>query len=111
MKIVWANKASLDHAGLKLEDIIGHRYEEFSPMSRYVSGKSLAQKALESGNEELGEVVTPDGKFWMVRANLIKDEDGRITGVLQTGLDITAYKRSEEKLLQAKLDAEAAKLY
>ena len=30
------------------------------------------------------------------------------TGFLQTGLDITAHRRSEEKLLQAKLEAEAA---
>lgn len=108
LRIVWANRASLDHAGLKLENIIGHRYEEFSPMSDAVSGESFAQKALESGNEEFGEVVTPDGKVWMIRANLIKDNNGRVTGVLQTGLDITAYKRSEEKLLQAKLEAEAA---
>ena len=108
MRIVWANRASLDHAGLKLENIIGHRYEEFSPMYDTVSGKSFAQKALESENEEFGEVITPEGTFWMIRANLIKDEDGRVTGILQTGLDITAYKRSEEKLLQSKLDAEAA---
>jgi len=108
LRIVWANRAFLDHAGLKLENIIGYRYEEFSPMSDAVSGDFFAQKALESGNEESGEVVTPDGKFWRIRADLIKDEDGRATGVLQTGLDITAYKRSEEKLLQAKLDAEAA---
>ncbi len=108
LRVVWANRAALDHAGLKLEDIIGQRYKELFPMSDAISGKSLAQKALESGDEESGEVVTPDGKVWLIRADLIKDEDGRATGVLQTGLDITAHKRSEEKLLQAKLEAEAA---
>ena len=72
------------------------------------SSKSFVQKALESGNEELGEVLTPDGKVWMICANLIRDENGRITGILQTGLDITEHKRSEERLLQAKLEAEAA---
>ncbi len=108
LRIIWANRAALDHAGLKLENVIGQKYERFPLMSDAVSGKSLAQKALESGNEESGEVVTPDGKVWMICANLIKDESGKATGVLQTGLDITAHKRSEEKLLQAKLDAEAA---
>ena len=63
---------------------------------------------MNQGAEELGEVVTPEGNVWMIRANLIRDEDGRITGILQTGLDITAYKRSEERLLQAKLEAEGA---
>jgi len=108
LKIVWANRASLDYAGLKLENIIGHSYEELSPMSDSVSGGALARKALKSGNEETGEVITPDGKIWMIRTNLIKDEDGKATGFLQTGLDITAHRRSEEKLLQAKLEAEAA---
>ncbi|MDD3245285.1 MAG: response regulator [Methanosarcina sp.] len=108
LRIVWANRASLDYAGLKLENIIGHRYEEFFPMSSTAPGKSLARKVLESGNDGLGEVVTPDGKLWMIRANLIKDEDGKVTGILQTELNITAYKRSEEKLLQAKLEAEVA---
>jgi len=51
-----------------------------------ISGKSYVRKALESGAEELGEVVTPEGKVWMIRANLIRDEDGSITGILQTGL-------------------------
>ena len=108
LRIVWANKAFLDYMGSKLEEIIGRRYENFFIIYEEGSSKSFIQKALESGNEELGEVVTPDGKVWMIRANLIKDEDGRITGILQTGLDITAHKRSEEKLLQAKLEAEAA---
>lgn len=73
LRIVWANRASLDYAGLKLENIIGHRYGEFFPMSSDAPGKSLAQKALESGNDGLGEVFTPDGKLWVIRANLIKD--------------------------------------
>jgi PAS domain S-box-containing protein len=108
LKLVWANRAALNHAGLKLEDIIGQRHKELSPMSDVVSGKSLAQKTLESGKKESGEIITPDGRVWLIRADLIKDEDGRATGILQTGLDITAHKRSEEKLLQAKLEAEAA---
>ena len=108
LRIVWANRAALDCAGLELENITGHTCREFSPISDVFSGKSLPRKALESGKEESGEIVTPDGKVWLVRANLIKDENGKTTGILQTGLDITAHKRSEEKLLQAKLEAEAA---
>jgi PAS domain S-box-containing protein len=108
LRILWANRAALDHAGLKLEKVTGQKYEKFPLMSDAVSGKSLAQKALESGNEESGEVVTPDRKVWMICANLIKDENGNATGIIQTGLDITAHKRSEEGLLQAKLEAEAA---
>ena len=108
LRIIWVNKAALDHMGMKLEDVVGHHYEDVYILYKENPGKSPVLKALESGNEEFGEVVTPDGKVWMVSASLIKDEDGRITGILKTGLDITAHRRSEEKLLQAKLEAEAA---
>ncbi|WP_410508020.1 response regulator [Methanosarcina hadiensis] len=108
LKILWANRAALDHAGLKLENVIGEKYEKLPLMSDAVSEKSLAQKALDSGNKESGEVTTPDGKIWVISAYLIKDENGKATGILQTGLDITVHRNSEEKLLQAKLEAEAA---
>jgi PAS domain S-box-containing protein len=108
LKIVWANKAFLDYIGLKLEDLAGHEYKNFLMMHAEDSCKSFIRKALESGTEELGEVNTPDGRTWLICATIIWGEDGKINGVLQTGLDITAHKRSEERLLQAKLEAEAA---
>lgn len=108
LKIIWMNKASLDHLSLNFEDIIGRHYEDIYSLYEKNPGKSPVLKAVESGNEELGEVITQDGKVWMIRASPVKGENGRITGVLQTGLDITAHKRSEEKLIQAKLEAEAA---
>jgi len=107
-KIIWMNKASLDHLSLKFEAIIGRRYEDIYSLYEKNPGKSPVLKAVESGNEELGEVITQDGKVWMIRASPVKDKNGRITGILQTGLDITEHKRSEEKLIQAKLEAEAA---
>ncbi len=108
LRIVWANKAFLDYIGLKLGELVGYDYESLLIMQEADSNGSLMRKALESGTEELGEVNTPDGRTWMICATIIMDEDGRITGVLQTGLDITVHKLSEERLLQAKLEAEAA---
>ena len=108
LKIVWANKASLDYIGLGLEKVIGRDYEKVFVMLDESSGKSFPRKALESGSGVSGEVATPDGKVWLVSANLIRDEEGKVTGILQTGLDISVHKRSEEKLLHAKLEAEAA---
>ncbi|HII02325.1 TPA: response regulator [Methanosarcinaceae archaeon] len=105
-RIVWANKASLDYLGMKLEDIVGQEFEKVCLLCESDSSGSPVWLALSSGKEEVGEISLPDGKVWMVRANPIKDEEGRLTGVLQTGLDITAHKRSEERLLGAKLEAE-----
>jgi PAS domain S-box-containing protein len=108
LRIVWANKASLYYVGLNLEEVVGQDYEKYFSMREGDSNKSFVRKALESGIEELGEVITPDGKVWMICANLIRDEDGKTTGILQTGLDITEHRHSEERLLQAKLEAEGA---
>ncbi|HWR26108.1 MAG TPA: response regulator, partial [Methanosarcina sp.] len=108
LKIVWVNKAALDYMDLKFEEIAGRNYKDFSTLQNESSEKSFIEKAVKSGNEESGEIITQDGKVWMVRVNPVKDEKGRITGILQTGLDITTHKHSEERLLQAKLEAEAA---
>ncbi|MFY1110912.1 MAG: response regulator [Methanosarcinaceae archaeon] len=105
-RVVWANKASLDYLGMKLEDIVGQKFEKVCLLCESGRSGSPVWLALNSGKEEVGEISTPDGKVWMVRANPIKDEEGRLTGVLQTGLDITAHKLSEERLLSAKLEAE-----
>ncbi len=107
-RIVWANKASLDYLGVKLADVVGQKFENVRLLFAGDSSVSPVWLALESGKEEVKEVSTPDGKVWMVRANPIKDEEGKLTGILQTGLDITAHKRSEERLLNAKLEAEDA---
>lgn len=108
LKIVWLNKAALDHMSVKMNDVIGRHYQDLYILYKENPSKSPVLKVLESGSEEFGEVVTQDGKVWTVTAIPIKNEDGRITGILKTGLDITAHRRSEEKLIQAKLEAEDA---
>ncbi|MCQ1536993.1 response regulator [Methanosarcina sp. KYL-1] len=108
LRIIWANKAFLDFVGLKLEYIIGRSHDDVCVLYEMDPEKSPVRRVLKSGNEEVEELLAPDGKVWMVRAGPIKDEEGRVTGVLQAGLDITAHKHSEERLLQAKLEAEGA---
>ena len=108
LRIIWLNKAALDHMGMRLEDAIGRCYQEMYILYKGKIGKSPILKVLETGKEEFGEIVTQDGKVWRVSAIPIKNEDDRITGILKTGLDITAHRQSEERLLQAKLEAEEA---
>jgi len=108
LRIIWANKAALDHIGMEFSGVIGRRYQDVYILYKENPGRSPVMTVLESGSEEFGEVTTQDGKVWKVSAIPIKNENGRITGILKTGLDITAHRRSEEKLLQAKLEAEEA---
>jgi PAS domain S-box-containing protein len=108
LRIIWLNKAALDHIGMKLNDVIGRSYQDAYILYKEKPGKSPVLKAVESGSEEFGEIVTQDGKVWTVSAVPIKNEKGRITGILKTGLDITTHRHSEEKLIQAKLEAEEA---
>ncbi|RXA18251.1 response regulator [Methanosarcina sp. MSH10X1] len=108
LRIIWLNKAALDHVGMKFDDAIGRYYQEMYILYKENPGKSPVLKVLESGKDEFGEVITKDGKIWAVSATPIKNGDGQITGILKTGLDITTHRHSEERLLQAKLEAEAA---
>lgn len=109
LEIIWLNKAALDHMDMmNMDNVLGRHYQDLHILYKENLSKSPVLKVLESGNEEFGEVVTQDGKVWMVTAIPIKNEDGKITGILKTGLDITAHRHSEEKLIQAKLEAEEA---
>ncbi len=45
LRIVWANKAFLDYVGSKLEELVGHEYENLLMMNEEDSSKSFNKKS------------------------------------------------------------------
>ncbi|MDD4498623.1 MAG: CHASE4 domain-containing protein, partial [Methanosarcinaceae archaeon] len=107
-RVRWANRASLEFLHKELCDIVGHKHDEVCLLCEKDLEKSPAGRAFITGKVETGEIELHDGRIWSVRAIPVKDDSGKITGVLQTGLDITESKSSEQRLVQAKQEAEAA---
>ncbi len=95
LEIVWTNKASVDSVGLTTEDLIGHHcYEIWHHRAAPCVGCPVL-KAFESGEYQEAEMITPDNRFWELRAYPATDEKGHLIGVVEIGHNITARKRAE----------------
>ncbi len=105
-RVVWANKAALQHMGVKLDDALGFSQQEATGISGRVF-RSLELEETLSGRTKSGEFASPDGKLWFIQAIPVKDEAGKIIGILETCLDITERKKAA-KFLHEKELAETA---
>ncbi len=105
MKILWANRAAYESAGLTREELIGRYCYEIWPKRNEPCPDCPVIKAMETGQPQEGEKTTPDGKIWLLRGYPERDENGRIVGGIEITLEITqrrlaqqARKRAEEQI-------------
>jgi len=97
-RIVWTNASAAESAGMRREDLVGHRCWEFwGQGGKPCAGCSVA-KALETGRVHEHEQTTPDGRAWFVRGTPLFGPDGRVTGAVEMARDITEAKRAEQAL-------------
>ncbi len=98
LRIVWANRAAGEAAGRPTNQMVGHYcYEVWHGRREPCPGCPMA-KSIETGEPQEGEITTPDGRIWYIRANPVRDEKGEVTGVVETALDITERKKAEEEM-------------
>jgi two-component system cell cycle sensor histidine kinase/response regulator CckA len=98
MRIVWANRAACESAGLRREELIGRYCYEIWPQRSDPCPDCPVIKSMESGLPHKVEKVTPDGRAWLINGYPTFDDKGQIQGGLETTLEITDKKRSEEIL-------------
>jgi PAS domain S-box-containing protein len=98
-KIVWANDALASALGTELDSLIGCKCYKIWHQRDKPCENCPVQKSFGTGFYQTGEIATPDGRYWFIRANPVKDEQGNVTGVVEVTDDITERKRANEKLL------------
>ena len=98
MRLLWINNSLQESLGL-LEDESRklHCYELIYNANEPCSGCSAAL-ALQTGQSQEADMVTPDGRAWISRSGPLRDAEGNITGVVHVALDISARKRAERAL-------------
>ncbi len=101
-RVVWANKAALQYMGIKLEDVFGFCQREANGISGRVF-RTLELEETLKGKTKNGEFTSPDGKLWFIQAIPVKNEAGKIIGILETCLDITERKKAAKFLHEKEL--------
>ncbi len=101
MRVIWINIPTPERPGLSEGEIEeGHCFKIIYGLNEPCSG-CTAVKALQMGQCQEGELVTPDGKTWLSRSSLIRDAEKNIAGVVHVAMDITASKAAESALKES----------
>ena len=101
MKILWANRAACESAGLACNELVGRHCYEIWAQRREPCPDCPVVRARETGRPEELENSTPDGSAWFIRVYPARDQNGDIVGGIEVTLEITERKRAEEKVRKA----------
>jgi two-component system cell cycle sensor histidine kinase/response regulator CckA len=111
MRIVWANKKAATVVNKGPEDLIGHTCHKFFQNADAPCPGCPCKKALETGSIEHGIMYQPamdtvGESYWEDYGVPLKDESGRVTGVIEIARNVTEKVKAEQALVEAKEDWE-----
>ena len=98
MKILWANRAACESAGLMSEQMIGRHCYEIWPQRSDPCPDCPILKAMETCQPQETTKYTPDGRAWFIKGHPVQDENGSIIGAIETTLEITERKQADKAL-------------
>ena len=106
-RIIWGNQAAGDSVGLTVDEMIGRQCHEVWHQRAEPCPDCPVVRAGKTGRTEEGEVRSPDGRMWFIRACPIRNADGRVVSVIEVTLDITDHRDALEALRLAERDKSA----
>ena len=98
LKIIWANKTAAESVMKTPDEMVGQTCHHFWADPSKPCEECPTLKAFVSKKPEQTLMTTPDSKIWEERGEPIFDVNGNLIGVVEIATDVTARKRSEEKL-------------
>ncbi len=106
LKILWANRAAGESVGSSAEDLAGRYCYELWERRSTPCTDCPALEAVRTGQPHTTEIVTSDGGTYLHTGCPVLDENGNVTGVVTTTLDITERRRAEELVMEKSQDLE-----
>ena len=101
MRIVWANKAACESVGLTIEALVGRTCHSIWGKSAEPCPGCVVVQAMEAGKAQQAEIHSPDERIWHNKGYPVFNEDGVVSGGIETCLEITERKRAEEALQES----------
>ncbi|MGC9307351.1 MAG: PAS domain S-box protein [Thermoplasmatota archaeon] len=100
-RVIWANREAAESVNESPEDLEGRKCYEVWHKRKEPCESCPVEGAIETGEMRQGEMTSPDGRYWLIRGNPVRDDDGNIVGAVETTLDITERKQAEEEMERA----------
>ncbi len=97
-RVIWANKAAGDSVGETPEKLVGRYCYEIWHNRDCRCENCPVQEAIETGEDKEGEIQGLDGRWWLIRATPIKNDEGKVEGAVEITLEITDRKLKERAL-------------
>ena len=101
MEILWTNRTAADSVNLTKDELAGKHCYEIWQKSDTICDKCPVVKALKTGEPQVAEITTSDGRVWLIRGNCVKDESGEIIGAIETVIEVTEQVIAERGLAAA----------
>ena len=99
-KIIWANKATADAFNTTLELLEGKMcYKVFHNIDEPCKNCPVV-RSQKTGNIEEEEMVSPDGRVWIIKGIPVRDKANKMRGILEVARDVTEKKKYEKNLNQ-----------
>lgn len=107
LNMVWANKAYQTATGLSLQEIEGKKCYSVWSLSNPCQNCPVL-KVIQTGKQAEAE-LTPENQndwpysqgSWLSKAAPLKDETGKVVGVIETAFEISEKKATESKLIES----------
>ena len=96
LRVLWANQAALDAAGMTEEQIAGRKCYNLWLGTDRACVRCPAVRAFRERSTQEDTIRTPDGRVLFERAEPVFDETGRLLGVVEMTEDITQRHRADE---------------
>ncbi len=100
--IKWVNRAAAKSVNKEIDELIGKKCYDIWHDREEPCERCPVKRALETGEQEEGEISSPEGRSWLIRATPDLDEEGEIKGMVEVALDITERVKAREQLEERK---------
>lgn len=96
LRVRWANRAAAESVGSSLDSLVGRNcYQTWNERNSPCENCPVV-KAMETGEVQQGEIMTPDQRVWLVTGTPVKGDTGKLLGSVERVMEITERKRAEE---------------